>query len=410
MTALDELLRRAARAQDESERTDGVIDEAHRRLVASGAMTAAPRRATARARAGLGLGVAIAAAAVVGLVSRRARWTSGPRANDSELRFSDGSTIQQQGALARIESVDRHGATVRLERGTIHASIQHRSGTRWTLLAGPFSIHVVGTRFSLSWDPIARQMNLSLTEGAVRVDGPLVGSQRVSTSQGIRVDLATQTVQWSGAADAGALVAASEPLRTEPIVEPAVEPPVEPAVEPPVERPSIAGAAERPRTDPAPRVALRPSESVARDPVARDPLQAQADGGARAPVETADAMLARAEQARIDGDSARARELYQAVDRQFPSSREAATAVFLLARLRADVDRDWRHAAEDFSRYLSIAPEGPFAEAAAGRRIEALLRAGDSATAVQRSREYLLRYPAGAHRSLAERLVDGSTL
>ncbi len=392
MTALDELFRRAARAQDESEPSDGVIDEAHRKLVASGAMTASPHRRTVSPRAGAVLGVAIAAAAVFGLVSRRSRWTSSPRASDSELRFSDGSTIQQHGALARIESVDRHGATVRLERGTIHAAIEHRSDTRWTMLAGPFRILVVGTKFSLSWDPSARQLNLSLTEGAVQVQGPLVGSQRVSSSQGIRVDLDTQTVQWSGA-DAGAVVASIEPSASEPAVEP----------------PSSEVPAERPRPDPAPRLSSRPSDSAARGSGSPAPLRTQPAAPESDAVETANSLLTRAEQARLDGDAARARALYLSVDRLFPRSQQASTAIFLLARLRADVDRDWRGAVEDFSRYLSIAPDGPFAEAAAGRRIEALLRAGDFVGARQRSTEYLQRYSVGAHRSLAERVVSGST-
>jgi hypothetical protein len=393
MTALDELFRRAARAQDESEQSDGVIDEAHQKLVSSGAMTASPRRRTVSARTGLVLGVAIAAAAVFGLVSARSRWTSSPRVSDSELRFSDGSTIQQHGALARIESVDRHGATVRLERGMIHAAIEHRSDTRWTMLAGPFRIFVIGTKFSLSWDPSGRQLNLSLTEGAVQLQGPLVGSQRVSSSQSVRVDLETQTVQWSGA-DAGAVVASSEPGGGEPAVEP----------------PSSADPVERPRPDPAPRPSLRPGDSIARGSGSRAPLRTQPARPESEAVETASSLLTRAEQARLDGDAARARALYLSVDRLFPTSREASTAIFLLARLRADVDRDWRGAAEDFSRYLSVAPDGPFAEAAAGRRIEALLRAGDFVGARQRSTEYLQRYAVGAHRSLAERVVSGSTL
>lgn len=63
------------------------------------------------------------------------------------------------------------GVQVALERGSIQAEVNPAGGERWTFHAGPFEVKVTGTRFGLSWDADAEQLELVLYEGSVTVRG-----------------------------------------------------------------------------------------------------------------------------------------------------------------------------------------------------------------------------------------------
>jgi ferric-dicitrate binding protein FerR (iron transport regulator) len=64
------------------------------------------------------------------------------------IRFTDGTEITvQPNAHARVVAVSHDGARVVLERGGIAARVVHRSSADWHVAAGPFDVHVVGTRF-----------------------------------------------------------------------------------------------------------------------------------------------------------------------------------------------------------------------------------------------------------------------
>jgi tetratricopeptide (TPR) repeat protein len=107
----------------------------------------------------------------------------------STLRFSDGSRVRlHRQARVRVESLDARGATVSLERGRASIHVQPRRKTRWTLRAGPFTVHVVGTRFGLSWEPQAQTLMLAMKRGKVWVEGPVLGRRRtLIAGQSLRV-------------------------------------------------------------------------------------------------------------------------------------------------------------------------------------------------------------------------------
>ncbi|HSS39524.1 MAG TPA: FecR domain-containing protein, partial [Polyangia bacterium] len=72
-----------------------------------------------------------------------------PAAAPLELQFSDGSAVTlPPRAAAHVDALDRDGATVAIEEGTLEVSVIHRTRTRWQVQAGGYRIQVTGTRFA----------------------------------------------------------------------------------------------------------------------------------------------------------------------------------------------------------------------------------------------------------------------
>jgi hypothetical protein len=90
----------------------------------------------------------------------------------------------------------KDGARVLLERGSAIALVHHGKTSSWLFVAGPFEVHVVGTRFNLTWDPSKEEVNLALDEGAVELKSPLgQGPFVVRKGQKFHASLLTQTVR-----------------------------------------------------------------------------------------------------------------------------------------------------------------------------------------------------------------------
>src|SRR5580658_4288635 len=104
------------------------------------------------------------------------------------LSFSEGSVV----ALAddtrmRVVAADERGGHLAIEEGEIRADIVHRSGTRWTFEAGPYSVDVRGTSFSLDWRGADGWFDFRLQTGLVDIHTPwspvpiaLHGGQRLT--------------------------------------------------------------------------------------------------------------------------------------------------------------------------------------------------------------------------------------
>ncbi len=115
--------------------------------------------------------------------------------------FSDGSTIDAApGARLRVDSTSKDGARILLERGSARAQIQHGKASSWQFFAGPFEAHVVGTRFTLTWDPSKEEVDLALDEGAVELKSPVgKGPFVIGKGQRFHASLLTRTVRMEEA-------------------------------------------------------------------------------------------------------------------------------------------------------------------------------------------------------------------
>jgi hypothetical protein len=90
----------------------------------------------------------------------------------------------------------------------------------------------------------------------------------------------------------------------------------------------------------------------------------------------------------------------RAVRPRFGGSDDAARARFLLARAVAAAPRG-AAAAALFVDYTRVAPNGVFAEEAAGRLLELARARGDARAAREAARSYLERFPRGASADVA---------
>jgi TolA-binding protein len=123
--------------------------------------------------------------------------------------------------------------------------------------------------------------------------------------------------------------------------------------------------------------------------------------------ETASAseLLLLGDAARLSLRSDRAIEALLALRRRYPSDPRRAAAAFALGKVAFDQQHAYSRAAQWFRTSMQEAPAGPLAREAAGRRVEALRSAGDSAAMREAARDYLSRYPDGPHAEVARGLV-----
>ena len=374
-------------------------------------------------------------------------WIAAPNGQTLPIVFSDGSTVQlSPGSRARVRELSAVGASVELERGEANVHVHHASDTRWSVEAGPYVVHVIGTRFRVQWEPSDEAFALEVFEGAVRLSEPR-GTRRVSRSDG---EVRAQR---------------RPPVPVEPQPQPETEPIIErspaptPAIRAPraaVETPSSRGVAQTHRTSSdANAVSYRPpsaplelrlppktAELVADEPAASEaPVVAEADPPPTPSEESAPVsepawkeLTEKSEYEKVlsslspkqfeelvwQGDAsdlvqlaaaarrtkdARAGYIYTVVRSRFSGTDNAANAAFMLGRMQFHAGAP-QAAAVWLETYLRERPDGRFAREAAGRLVEAYVRAEDTARAEAAAQRYLARHPAGPHAALARSVLQ----
>lgn len=94
------------------------------------------------------------------------------------VSFSDGTRVQlAPHAHGRVVDVSRHGARIALDDGTANVEVVHRPGAQWFFEAGPFTIAVHGTAFTLGWDARNGRLQVQMRNGVVSVTGPVSGGE-----------------------------------------------------------------------------------------------------------------------------------------------------------------------------------------------------------------------------------------
>lgn len=313
----------------------------------------------------------------------------------STIRFSDGTEFDVQPAThGRVTTVDRHGARLVLERGVAIARVHHLPDAEWHVAAGPFDVHVVGTKFQVSWDPEREVFRLDLHEGAVVVSGGLLDRGRsVGSGQTLLVSVRegrTDLVPTTTLASASPSVPASSSPSAAASASAAIE------IDPILSFPSSTSAAPPPRP-------WQPLATAGKYAAALE--QAKQLGFANECAhDSARDVLLLGDVARLAGDGEHASDAYRAVRKRFPKSGPAAAAAFALGRLAFDRAHAYSEAATWFETSLHEGGGG-FAREAAGRLIEAKKAAGDLAGAKTAARNYLDKYPDGPHATLAKTLA-----
>jgi hypothetical protein len=316
---------------------------------------------------------------IAGERGRVGAFIAAPEHASIPLSFSDGSEISLRArARARVLRSNEHGAHLVLERGALGARIVHQPGTRFQVDAGPYQVHVIGTRFEVSWEDA--RFELELQEGIVRVQGPGIPEGRM-ISAGERLSLGRERsapLASQKQSDPPSIRTHDAPSRT---------PSSDVAVPPVPTRPSWRTLAARGQHEQA-----------------YDALTSLGIGPLLAHASAPDLALI-ADVARFTGHPAQAERALLALRVRFPRQREAGDAAFLLARLAFDQRSAPGEAAGWFARYLAERPQGPLAREASGRLIECHQRLGDAQRAREAAQLYLDTYPKGPHEVLARAVL-----
>lgn len=405
MKSLESLGRTLREAEDEL-----LLDPSRRADVRSRLLARPPRSRRSAAKPALALALGLAVAAAVVSMVRRERpleYTVGGRPESaglivtrerpSTLAFSDGSTIRlAPSSRARVTNLDADGAHVNVEDGAASLQVTHREHTDWTVHAGPFVVHVVGTAFDVAWDDTGAVFELHVREGSVSAEGPRLARRLVRAGERLHIELtpAARTEQRV------AVVQATQPTA------PA-------APEPAVSRRERTLRATAPVTETTPIISFSPPSA----PTLPSWMELAAAGQPREAWAAAeaigiDALLARlgadellrlADLARRVGDS-RASRIYRVIRERFPSTPAAGSAAFLLARLDAQ-GGDLSSAARGLELYLDEQPRGRYRREALGRLVEVRVARGQRGEAEAAARRYLELHPDGPHAELARRVL-----
>ncbi len=267
-----------------------------------------------------------------------------------------------------------------VERGRAEVSVVPRKNGSWRVDAGPFEIHVKGTRFSFDWDPTVERIDFHLHHGAVLITAPcLPGGRALVTGQSLQASCRAPVESSERAGKAPPSGAAAVPREASSSSLPATSAPAVAAAAPTWRQ--LAGAQDY-------RGALKAAIRLGFDE----------ECGRASPAD----LLLLGDVARLAGDPTRALQAYQAARRKHAAPDRSAFAIGLVEFHQRG---RYASAAEWFARYVQEQPGGPLAEEARGRLMEAWQRAGNAAQARAAAAAYLSRYPRGQYADLARRLT-----
>jgi len=329
------------------------------------------------------------------------------------VRFSEGSELAlATGAETHIGALDARGGKVSLEDGKANVKIAKRAGAAWTLGAGPYSVRVTGTAFSLGWSRHDQVFAIAMSSGSVVVSGPLAGAgitlhagQRLESSLVTGRLVVDEAKEGTTAASSSALAGHSGPSDADGAPS---------AAEAPEDRapssPSGGSSAPVSPSGSAAPSTLAPQHSVDdwRQKAAQgrfsDVIEAAERRGLDATLRSAslEQLSALADSARYARRTALAKRVLLAERERFPNSSTGRDALFFLGRIEEDQGDSiggWYH------QYLTMSPNGTYASQALGRLMMIVHRRYGARSAKELAVEYLARFPNGAYARSASMIV-----
>jgi hypothetical protein len=316
------------------------------------------------------------------------------------LRFSEGSVVElEPGARARVARTTTHGATVLIETGGANVNVVHRPATDWTILAGPYTVHVTGTAFNLDFEASSQRFELKMQSGVVSVEGP-------GLSHPVEVRRDQKFVHYVGDPnfERREFDRATESLAAHEAAGTAEANPSEviPTADAPALRRAIGTTSENSTAKESSRTGW--AADVARGEYAAVLRKAKEKGWTQVLEEsnTAD-LMAVANAARFLGRTDSSREAVDALRRRFKGTFAAQSATYLLGRLVEPTSS--KEAINWYLQYEREAPNGALVAEAAGRRLLLLQAAGDRSGTERLAREYVSRFPDGPYAGVARKIV-----
>lgn len=329
------------------------------------------------------------------------------------LSFSDGSAVElAPGSRAKVSELRDNGATVSLMSGDVSLAIHHESDTSWQVEAGPWTVHVTGTQFTVTWKPQIEYFRVAVSEGSVRVEGPegelaklragesLVRERGKATIEPETLDVAhaPEFVHADASETSESGAEAEAPRELSPVIDEAAEPNTH------------AGSSAHQASSPTKLPAAKPSwlghfndgeYELAWQVLDNEP------GGIHGVAKHASAgtLLDLADIARFTKHADDAELLLEQLRADHPGRSEAADAAFALGRLAMDRGAHSK-AATYFEHYVGEAPNGTFASDALRRLIDCYIALGRDDEARSAAERYLDEYPQGPHATKAQSILN----
>ncbi len=318
-----------------------------------------------------------------------------PDSAESLLAFSDGSKVRMSPRTrGRVVELSPRGARFALESGRVSVDIFPRPRTHWVFQAGPFSVTVHGTSFTVAWNPIEAEFEMHLDKGTVSVSGP-VGASEVwlHAGQALKVSLRDQSPPM-GTPGALSVSAATRGASDEisPVGASQTDGPARPVL---------------PMHPSSPRWSNRSWNAALAEGRAAAVVSDAERRGLSAVLEQADSedLRALAHAARYAGRYSLAQQALAVQRRRFPASEHAHEAAFFLGRLQERDSDGLADALAWYDRYLAEVPNGDYASDALGRKMTILQRWKRRDESVAVAHNYLRRFPDGTYANAARALI-----
>jgi transmembrane sensor len=319
------------------------------------------------------------------------------------LSFSDSTNIElAPGSSMFVDDLRSNGANVVLERGEVSLSVHHEDDTSWQVSAGPYSVHVTGTQFSVEWEPGSEYLAVEVDEGSVRIEGPEGAIAHLRAGDSLVRERGKATIEPEQLGIVEPEPSESDPIasHTQPDVGTDSIDEARDAAEP-----AIADKSDKPAEtkDKAPHWTSYFDDA---DYAAAWQLLSEQPGGIHSEAERANAntLLDLADVARFTKHHKDASELLEQLRVRFPGSDEAGEAAFTLGRIAADRG-SLAKAASHFEQYLDERPTGSLVDDALGRLMDSYEALGQTDDAKATAERYLARFPKGPHAGKAQKIL-----
>jgi hypothetical protein len=327
-------------------------------------------------------------------------YISAPPESSIDVRFSDGSAVRAEaGTRLRVDETRSDGARVLVEKGAATAEVAHRPRRSWEFVAGPFEIRVMGTRFTLAWDPAMEVVDLALYEGSVEVRGPLLDQAvLLKPGQHLHAVLPDRSLSLF---EAGASTAFPEAVPMQ------ATPSALPKASAPPDSPALAGGSASLSSGPPKTPGRRDSWP---ELVARGDFNAVVASATTRGIDscltgcTGTELRALADAARYTGRAGLAEQCLRASRTRFVGTSQSAVAAFLLGRQSEQQGRP-SEAQGWYDTYLSEAGDGEYAAEALAGKMRTVAKTSGAASAKALAAEYLRRYPNGVHVKAARKIA-----
>jgi hypothetical protein len=333
------------------------------------------------------------------------QWIEAPDNATSSVRFEGGTRVSLlPKAEASVEAADSEQVRIHLSVGKINADVKRNGRTKWLIVAGPYTVEVIGTKFSVAWEPTAAHFNVVVERGVVLINGKNIERSGVYLAQGYCLSANRNKVSVEPVASN--LQDPRDPANLSNANQAA-----EDFINVDSDTDSNKGASTNVhRRENAEHLVSEETSWISlyeHKQYRRAVDVAKKIGLSKLSLGLNDTRLWQLiDAARSAGETDLSVSLLTTFRERFSESKQAGIAAFLLGKILYDEKQQKAEASVWFERYLRESPDGLLAEEALGRLVTANRDMGRKETAKRYATEYLKKYPSGSFATISQRAVS----